>query len=317
MVDVLRSHPGVIHSFDAFRSRLTCRPKVTDPVPPALSEAESPQSGTTRLRLTNAVLSFYRKQLTTQKHQLPPALSRVHHPPACHHKPCLTSLLALVKPDLLRGEISYESSVYHNLAFLKSSKTLKALGNPLGTKFTDRINAIRHRISRDTAKAGAKMLRALLRDGKPIFGKDGSPDMKALKKLWQQLLGSLKKGQVPSGFVLPFAHLDTRRRASGGDLRKASTLTIQCPANADFYEPVPVSGTLTPARGGTTVQVTYSQPGAASTTHAVTTDDFGNYADSFTPMVGTVVTAQARFAGDAERKPAASPSCTPKYPGFG
>ena len=316
MVNVLRNNPagivGGIHSFDDFKSHITCRPKI-GVNPPPLTQAESAEPKDQRNRFRSDVLSFYKRLAKKGNKQLPGAIRVSHNPPSCRDKPCFSSLLALVKPDVLRGQIAIDKTISKQLAFLKSKKQFNKLGNPLGRKFANKLKSIRRAIRKAIAKYSAQTLANLLKDGKPIFKKDKSPDMMALKRVWIQLEGPFKKGRIPSGFVLPFARLDARKHAPPGDLRRSSTLTLTCPANSNFGDPVPVSGTLTPARNGTTVHITYSQPGTTPTTHTVTTDAFGNYSDTFTPDLAQAVTSQASFSGDPERKPSQSSPCTPTY----
>src|SRR5205085_10858782 len=108
--------------------------------------------------------------------QLAGAVNASHTPPPCRHKPCFSSLLALVKPDWLRGQIAFDRTVSKNLAFLNNKKTLNELGNPLGKKFLDKTKSVKRKIRKAIAKSGAQMLGNLLRDGKPIFKLDKSHD---------------------------------------------------------------------------------------------------------------------------------------------
>ncbi len=89
-----------------------------------------------------------------------------------------------------------------------------------------------------------------------------------------------------------------------------ASLTLACPGGGPLGAVYSVSGNLSPTVSGTSVSITYTPSRGSPVSDTVTTDPTGNYSDSFTPRTAGEWTAQAQFAGDATRQPAASTSCT-------
>lgn len=103
--------------------------------------------------------------------------------------------------------------------------------------------------------------------------------------------------------------------------QQQSTLTLSCPGGAATAFPATfaVTGSLTPAVGGSTVMVTYSPQSGSPIVHSVQTAADGSYSNSVTVNADQTYqtwTVQAHFDGDQARTPADAPSCTffPHYP---
>src|SRR5205085_9811601 len=90
MVNVLRSNPagvvGGIHSFEDFKSHLTCHPQVGG-ISPSLTQREVGQPKNQRLGVRHDILSFYKRLGKTDRKQLAGAVNASHTPPPCRHKP--------------------------------------------------------------------------------------------------------------------------------------------------------------------------------------------------------------------------------------
>jgi hypothetical protein len=102
--------------------------------------------------------------------------------------------------------------------------------------------------------------------------------------------------------------------------RQSTSLTANCAADGQLNsQPMTTTGRLTGAPGGSDVEVTYTRPDGTSFTREVVTDADGDWSDTFEPADEAANSPQrgdgtwsvkARYAGDDDRSPSESATCT-------
>ncbi len=344
MVGVLRANPGVIHSFGAFRDRLTCPAPAPAPVLPHASGPFQPVLGAgfvaAALRVQIHGLS---KDISALNGRLPAAARAVRHAPPCLHVPCLRTLAAETRAPGLRGEIALVGLQRASLRGLLVPATRQRLGSESPNALSVDLTARSRTLSRAVARSGRSMLREILRGAAPVLRRDHSRTTRRFARQMRAELAQLGRavhgGPLPPSFAAfvdlagPPKHVPARSfppyvpgfpaapspapnptatpsPTPTPDNRTATQLTLSCPSSSSGAKPVDISGNLSPTVAGATIHLSYSAPKAGQSTRNVTTDANGDYHDSFTPTSSETYTIQASWDGDSGHKPASSPACS-------
>lgn len=88
------------------------------------------------------------------------------------------------------------------------------------------------------------------------------------------------------------------------------SITATCPGSGSVGGQVPVTGTLSPAVAGATVELDIAGPGGATATQVATVGPSGAFATSYVPSAQGNWTVVVRYGGDAGHTAASSIACT-------
>jgi hypothetical protein len=344
MLEVLVANPGRIHSFEEFRNRTGCRPRVEVP-PRGASYTASPRQIAKAYRSTLAAgrkwlgaLRGHRSVLVKEYDAAQAALSQ---PLPCVSRPCPEEYARLARPHLVRAQIAHLDAVRRTMAVLGRKKVVRKLVRKPERKFVSFTQAKRRAALANGRKAGlphldravAAVLAATasgVRDqvldtlGSLRRGTE-SGDAGALQSLaWTPAPGLSFGGPSPSGITVVST-------VSGAPVQASTTTLELCsspPENVygswypregeeNYPGPPALHGTVTPARPGTPVRVVYSHPtdtGERVIVGTTTTDAQGRYTHGITYEqwlggYGRVWKVQAYFDGDADRWESTSKFC--------
>ncbi len=337
MVDILRSNPGTIHSFQEFRTHVSCpTPLLVFPFPPLLlAPATVSPTPSQRADLVRSQVQGLDRQIGRLRGQLRVAERRAGTPLACKRKPCNAALKRALLPAVLRTELGLTQLVRSSADDGDTAAEQAAMDKLPLEQLTGKHKA-RERADRvKAAKISADGIRDALKAGRTIFARDKSAKTRRLRSQLASRMASFRKAQrkatgVP-GLILDQAILDRARKVTpvsfpnpepaqppwtpipvpptpGPPGLQESTLTLTCPANgkAGVYA---TSGTLAPAIAGADVQIHVTPPNGPETISKATTDGSGAYSVGVAMQTAGTWTLFARFGGDAKTKPDDSPSC--------
>ncbi len=191
------------------------------------------------------------------------------------------------------------------------------VGSPL--EFTGGVKRVKGRGSSQRSRA-ALVPAAGLPVAVELTGPDGSP---AGDVAVTDASGGYASGPFAPGLTGRWSVVASTPAAPDADVglspgcaidvgRRASSLTLSCPAGTiPFVPPTLFSGRLTPSATGT-VQVVYTTAGPPATmiTHVSSLAADGSYSDPFSPGVSAGWTAVAHYLGDGSVGPSDSSTCT-------
>lgn len=325
MVNILRSNPGVIHSFQEFRAHVACPAPLLVTPPPPVATAVIELSASQRAALARAQVRAVDVQLRRLQVNLNVADRRARNVVVCERTPCNAALNRAMEPAVLRTEIGLARLVRRTVDDLDSVTEQQAAGElTIGAatrwmRAGERANRIR------VAKVSADGIRDALAAGGPVFAKDESRVTRRLRARLVARLGAFRKAQRGAsgapGLTLDQAVVDRIRRVAPKpfpnpeppqvlDPRQTSTLTItNCPASGKVGGMVAIIGTLAPPVNGGAIAVHVTPPGAAEAVQSTTADATGTFNTTVsTPTSGTY-TILAHWAGNGTVRPDDSPSC--------
>jgi len=337
MVNVLRSNPNVIHSFQQFRDRVFCPiPLLLAPLPPppappatvALTPAQRAALARAQVREINGQLGGLRGDLRVADRAAAKSLK-------CTRTPCDAALRRALLPAVLRSEIALSELVRNAVDDGDTAKEQEALAK-LPYKQLLALQKAKERSTRiQAARISADGIRDALKAGRPIFAKDKSAKTKRLRAQLASRMAAFRKVQRGAtgapGLILDQAIVERLRKVPARSFPnpepppppwtpipipptpppppglQVSTLTLTCLPNTKPGTYV-IGGTLTPALAGAGIELHVTPPNGPTSIQKLTTNGSGNYTTSLQMTAGPW-TMFARFAGDAKTQPDDSPTC--------
>ncbi len=319
MVDILRSNRGTIHSFEEFRSHVSCpAPLLVIPFPP-LQPAPATVSLTPSQRadLARSQVRGLDREIGRLRGQLRVAERRAAKPLECKRVPCNAALERALRPSVLSTDLALAQLVRSSADDGDTAAEQTAMGK-LSLKQLAAEQRARERADRvRAAKISADGIRDALKAGRSIFARDKSAKTRRLRSQLASRMSSFRKAQrkatgVP-GLILDQAILDRVKKTApipfpnpeppqppwtptpiapppGPPGLQVSTLTLTCPANgkAGVYA---AGGTLSPAIAGADIQLHVTPPNGPETILKATTNGSGAYSTG-------VVDADGRYLDD-------------------
>ena len=327
MVDILRSHPGVIHSYPEFLAFVVCpAPVVASPpavraaplAPITLSAAQRAAIARAQVTALDSQIRHLQVDLRTAERR---AAARL---PACVLMPCEAALRQATLPAALGTEIALAQLVRDTVAGQDSVKEQRALGKLTIATAIRRMRA-RERANRiRAARVSANGIRAALRAGRTTFAKDKSRSTRLLRARLRARLAAFRTAQRGAtgapGLVLDQAIIDRLRKVTPKDFpnpeplpdaRAVSTLTLTCPTTGKAPSgTAALSGILAaPVNGALGIELHITSPSGVELLQSATTNPTGAYAGSVSTTSAGTWTIFARWPGDVSSQPDDSPSC--------
>ena len=336
MVNILRSNPGVIHSFSDFRSRVACpAPLLLAPLPP-LQPTTITLTPAQRADLARAQVRGIESQLRDLRADLGAAVRRSKLPVQCAKAPCNAALRRALLPSTLRTEIALAELARSTVTNRDTAAEQSALDKLSPAQLVALQKGAERGNRARAARVSADGIQAALAAGRGIFARDKSATTRRLRAQLATRLASFRKAQNgatgASGLILDQAIADRIRKVSPrpfpnpeppplpwtpipipapptpSPTKQASTLTLTCPANgkAGVYA---TGGTLSPALANVTVTLHITGPNAPAVTQTATTNMAGVYSTGVAMQTQGPWTIFASWPGDANTLPDDSPSC--------
>ncbi|WP_411277832.1 hypothetical protein [Gaiella sp.] len=338
MVNVLRSNPGVIHSFQQFRELVFCPlPLLLVPLPPTPAPAPVALTPAQRADLARAQVRGVNGQLGELRADLRAAVRAAATPLRCPRTPCNAALQRALLPAVLRSEIALAELVRNSVDDGDTAKEQAGMAKLPYQQLLALQRAKERATSIQAARISADGIRDALKAGRSVFAKDKSAMTKRLRTQLASRLAAFRKAQRGAkgapGLILDQAIADRLRKVPTRPFPnpepppppwtpipilpppgppqpglQVSTLTLACPANgkAGVYA---TGGTLTPPLAGAAIELHVTPPNGAEAVQKLTTNGSGAYATSLVMQTAGTWTMFARFAGDAKTQPDDSPSC--------
>ena len=337
MVNVLRSNPGVIHSFQQFRDRVFCPiPLLLEPLPPAPAPATVTLTPAQRADLARAQVREINGQLGELRADLRAANRAATKPLKCPRTPCDAALRRALLPAVLRSEIALAELVRNAVDDGDTAKEQQAIANVPFDKLLALQKANERAARIQAARISADGIRGALAAGKAVFARDKSVKTKRLRAQLVSRMAAFRKAQRGAtgapGLILDQAIVDRLRKVPARAFPnpepppppwtpvpippappptpglQASTLTLTCPANGKtgVYA---TGGTLTPPLAGAAIELHVTPPNGPESVLPLTTSGSGAYTTGLVMQTAGTWKLFARFAGDAKTQPDDSPGC--------
>ncbi len=337
MVEILRAHALVIHSFEEFRAYVSCPiPFLLAPLP-GIPATTLTVTAAQRADLARAQVREVNGHLGELRGGLRAAERAAAKPLKCPRIPCEAALRRALLPAVLRSEIALAELVRNAAADGDTAKEQQALAT-LPYKQLLALQRAKEKNTRiQAARVSADGIRDALKAGRPIFAKDKSAKTKRLRTQLASRMAAFRKAQRGAtgapGLILDQAIVDRLRKVPARPFPnpepppppwtpipipptppppppglQVSTLTLACPNNgkAGVYA---TGGTLTPPLAGAAIELHVTPPNGPEAVLKLSTNGSGAYTTGLVMQTAGTWTMFARFAGDAKTQPDDSPGC--------